>query len=192
MQKTDGCSNGVVDFQGKYGAGKYKEHILTNTRAWKRHWQRDNICSAFNCDVKTMHAFTLEPQGPTTDTVLTEELPVLESTSSGVDRTARHGDDTRMLRMIFWDSDAESQLKWFYRGEHIATAKYPPGMGVSVVYGVNSIHMGGCFDYFEHQGIASTSKRTVIVIDVSPYLQAGEMKFDNANIGKFFIEVKKM
>ena len=59
-------------------------------------------------------------------------------------------------------------------------------------YGVNSIHMEGCFDYFEHQGIASTSKRTVIVIDVSPYLQAGEMKFDNASIGKFFIEVKKM
>ena len=97
-----------------------------------------------------------------------------------------------------WDSDSPSELKWYYRNVHIATAKYPAGMGMALMYGVNSKLMKGDFEHFTHQSVVlpatnETGKRTAIVCETRPYL-AGEqgMAFDDASVGNFFKQFKNV
>ena len=169
---TDGCEGGVVRFNNsKSGRGKYNQHLLTNKIAFKENCSK--LGEAHNSEILTTHTFTLEPQ---TTTEMTE-----------------HGDDTLGARLIYSSSDCPSVLKWFYDGVHIASAKYPAGTIMSLVYGVNSKHMQNTdFEGFTHQSEVlpadtKTGKRDVTVSEIRPYLAIGSsMEVDNASAGKFF------
>ena len=141
----DKCS--VPDFAGGLnshsGRAEYLQYGLTHRLEFKD--RRSQLEEALGVEVQTAHAFTLQAFQNHIQLQSPQVAAELLSTVATLDHMASHGDRTMSARLIISESDSPSELLWFLghgKGRiHIATASYPAGVVMALVYKVNSFFL---------------------------------------------------